>query len=412
MVDVSDASTKLHGNSVQKGLNKMSKFDRIYLSPPHMSGKEINYVKDAFDSNWIAPMGPNLTAFENRLCEIVNAPYAVALTSGTAALHLALLTNGVGPGDEVFVSDLTFCASVNPIIYLGAKPVFVDSERVSWNMDPELLEEALKMRSKQGKLPKALILVHLYGQCADMENIERICDQYGIILIEDAAEALGANYKGRPPGTFGQAGIFSFNGNKIITTSGGGMLVSEDEGIVEHVRKLSTQARDNFPYYEHSEIGYNYRMSNVIAGIGIGQLEVLEDRVAARRYNAEQYKSVLGHLPGIEMMPEASWGRHNRWLSVITIDPKKFGADRESVRLRLEAENIESRPVWKPMHMQPIYSKYESIGGDVAEFLFEYGLCLPSGSNLTDADLQRISVIIEDCYIGKTLLAKPELARL
>ncbi|MEM7128351.1 MAG: DegT/DnrJ/EryC1/StrS family aminotransferase [Chloroflexota bacterium] len=388
----------------------MSKFDRIYLSPPHMSGRELNYIQDAFDSNWIAPVGPNLTAFENEFCNMIGSSNAVALTSGTAAIHLALASIGVGRGDEVIVSDLTFCASVNPIIYLGAKPIFVDSELVSWNMAPELLENVLKFRAKQGNIPKALVLVHLYGQCADLDTIQGICEHYGVILIEDAAEALGADYKGRSPGTLGTAGIFSFNGNKIITTSGGGMLVSEDKDLVDHARKLSTQARDNFPYYEHSEIGYNYRMSNVLAGIGRGQLEVLEERVLARRHNTDYYVKALNHLPGIKFMPEAPWGRHNRWLTVITIDPKEFGVNREFVRLRLDGENIESRPVWKPMHMQPVYAEYEFVDGDVAELLFKRGLCLPSGSNLTTDDLDRIVSTIKACHNETISLAKPELA--
>ena len=367
---------------------------RIYLSPPHMSGREQQFIQEAFDTNWIAPLGPNVDAFEQEFCEATGAGHALALSAGTAALHLALHLAGVGPGDEVLVSTLTFSASVNPILYLGGYPTFIDSERASWNMDPDLLCQTLKARAAAGRLPKAVILVHLYGQSADIDPILEICDHYQIPLIEDAAESLGATYKGRAPGTFGQAGIFSFNGNKIITTSGGGMLVSDDEAYIAHARKLSTQARDPAPHYQHSEIGYNYRMSNVLAGIGRGQLQVLPQRVEARRRNFDHYRRALGDLPGIDFMPEAPWGQSNRWLTVLTINPHQFGAGRETVRLALEEENIESRPVWKPMHLQPIFAGYESAGGAVAEDLFEHGLCLPSGSNLSDADLDRVVSVV------------------
>lgn len=370
---------------------------RIFLSSPHMSGLEQPYVDEAFRTNWIAPLGPNVDAFEKEFAQAVGAPHAIALGSGTAALHLALLLSGVGVGDEVFVSTLTFAASVNPIIYLGATPVFIDSDRGSWNMDAALLAEALHVRAKVGRLPKAVVLVHLYGQSADIESIIETCQQYGIPLIEDAAEALGATYKGRTPGTFGYAGAYSFNGNKIITTSGGGMLVLHDEIAALHARKLATQARDPAPHYQHSEIGYNYRLSNVLAGIGRGQLSVLTDRVAARRRNFEFYRERLSDLPGLEFMPEAPWGQHSRWLTCLTIDAAKFGTDREGVRLCLESHNIESRPVWKPMHLQPVFQAYQSVGGDVAQDLFERGLCLPSGSNLTSADLERVVMAIRAC---------------
>jgi pyridoxal phosphate-dependent aminotransferase EpsN len=364
--------------------------NRIYLSSPHMSGLELAFVQEAFATNWIAPLGPNVDAFEQEFAEAVGTAHAAALSSGTAALHLALILAGVNAGDEVVVSTLTFSASVNPIVYLGGCPLFIDSERTSWNMDPLLLAETLARKARQGRLPKAVILVHLYGQSADITPILDACNRYEIPLIEDAAEALGATYHGRAPGSFGKAGIFSFNGNKIITTSGGGMLVSNDADLIAHARKLATQARDPAPHYQHSEIGYNYRMSNILAGIGRGQLQVLEDRVQARRCHFDAYKTALNDLPGVDFMPEASWGRHSRWLTVITIDPERFGADREQVRLALEVENIESRPVWKPMHLQPVFSSAECVGGDVAESFFEYGLCLPSGSNMTPPDRQRV----------------------
>lgn len=363
---------------------------RLYLSSPHMGTFERGFVDDAFASNWIAPLGPHVDAFQSEFARCVGAPHALALSSGTAALHLALQLLGVSPGDEVLVSTLTFSASVNPIRYLGASPVFIDSERTSWNMDPALLSEELEARARRGRLPRAVVVVHLYGQSADLDPILAACDRYGVPLVEDAAEALGSTYKGRVPGTLGRAGIYSFNGNKIITTSGGGMLVSPDEGLVQHALKLATQAREPAPHYEHTEIGYNYRLSNVLAAIGRGQLRVLEDRVSARRRNYEFYVRALAGVPGITFMPEAPWGRHTRWLTTLTIDPAEFGADRESVRVALERENIEARPVWKPMHLQPVFAKFERRGGRVAEELFQDGLCLPSGSNLTPDDLARV----------------------
>ena len=368
---------------------------RIHLSVPHMGGLEEQYVREVFESNWIAPLGPQVEGFEREFREIVNAPYSVALSTGTAALHLALQLVGVGRGDEVLVSTLTFAASVNPIIYLGARPVFIDSERASWNLDAELVERALETRRRVGALPKAVVVVHLYGQSADLDPLVALCDDYDVPLIEDAAEALGASYRGQAPGTFGKAGVYSFNGNKVITTSGGGMLVSEDEELVRHALKLATQAREPVPHYEHEEIGYNYRMSNVLAAIGRGQLRVLEDHVQARRRNFDFYHGRLAELPGIEFMPEASWGRHSRWLSTLTIDPFEFGADREVVRQALEAENIEARPVWKPMHRQPVFADYEVLEGKVADDLFERGLCLPSTSSLEQEDLERVVEAIE-----------------
>lgn len=367
---------------------------RLHLSPPHMSGRELGLIGEAFETNWIAPLGPHVDAFEQEFCQAVGTSHAAALVSGTAAMHLALLLAGVGREDEVLVSTLTFSASVNPVGYLGGRPTFVDSERASWNMDPALLAEAVHVRAKAGRLPKAIILVHLYGQSADIDPILATCEQHGVTLIEDAAEALGATYKGRAPGTFGKVGIFSFNGNKIITTSGGGMLVSEDGALVAHARKLATQARDPAPHYEHSEIGYNYRLSNVLAGIGRAQLGVLNSRVEARRRIFEYYLKTLDDLPGLSFMPEAPWGRHTRWLTCLTINPEEFGVDREAVRLALEKENIESRPVWKPMHLQPVFAGCEVIGGTVSEELFERGLCLPSGSSMMESDQQRVVKVI------------------
>ena len=369
----------------------------ILLSTPHMGSRELQFVTEAFETNWIAPIGPHVDAFEREFCQKVGSSHATAVTSGTAALHLALKLVGVGAGDDVFCSSLTFSASANPIVYEGAKPVFIDSDRQSWNMDAKLLEAALEQRARAGKLPKALILVHLYGQSADIDPILAACEHYGVPIIEDAAEALGATYKGRSPGTFGKVGIFSFNGNKIITTSGGGMLVSEDASITSKAKFLATQARDAAPHYQHSEIGYNYRMSNVLAGIGRGQLLVLNDRVAARRRNCAVYQQALANIPGIEFMPEAPWGSATRWLTCLTIDPTAFGVDREHVRLALAEAQIEARPVWKPLHLQPIFQNYDRVGGEVAEDLFDRGLCLPSGSNLSDEDLHRVIDAIVKC---------------
>jgi dTDP-4-amino-4,6-dideoxygalactose transaminase len=374
----------------------------IFLSSPHMGDSELSFVQEAFSTNWIAPVGPHVDAFEQEFCESVGCDHAGAFSSGTAALHLALQLAGVEAGDEVFCSTLTFVATANPIAYLGAKPVFIDSDRTSWNMDPQLLIEALDQRAKQGNLPKAVVLVHLYGQSADIDPILQACNRYEVPLIEDAAEALGATYKDRTPGTFGLMGIYSFNGNKIITTSGGGMLVSDDSALIAKAKFLSTQARDPAPHYQHSEIGYNYRLSNVLAGIGRGQLRVLADRVNARRRNFEMYQSALSDLPGVEFMPEADYGRSTRWLSCLTINPAKFGCDREQVRLALADQQIESRPVWKPLHSQPIFANCEVIGGQVAENLFENGLCLPSGSNLTESDVNRVIDAIRSVRSGQT----------
>jgi pyridoxal phosphate-dependent aminotransferase EpsN len=371
---------------------------RIYLSPPHMSGREEALVAEAFASNWIAPLGPFVARFEREFADAVGAKHALALSSGTAALHLALMEAGVRPDDEVLVSTLTFAATVNPIVYLGARPVFIDSEPSSWNMDPQLLAEEMERRARAGTLPRAVVVVHLYGQSADMDTIMRICDAYGVPVIEDAAEALGASCRGRAPGTFGASGVYSFNGNKIITTSGGGMLVSDNGDLIHHARKIATQARDAGPHYQHSEIGYNYRLSNLLAAVGVAQMEVLEERVAARRRNFAYYESALGGLPGLSFMPEAPWGTHTRWLSCITVDPAEFGVDREALRLELEASGIEARPLWKPMHLQPVFAEYDSVGGDFAAGLFQHGLCLPSGSSLTEGDLDEVSSCIRAVF--------------
>jgi pyridoxal phosphate-dependent aminotransferase EpsN len=363
-----------------------------------MGDRELEFVKEAFDTNWIAPVGHHIDAFERELCEVVGSSHAAAVSSGTAALHLALIIAGVERGDKVFCSTLTFTASANPIVYQGATPVFVDSDRVSWNMNPELLATELDRRAKIGKLPKAVILVHLYGQSADIDPILAACNKYEITLIEDAAEALGATYKGKSPGTFTKFGFYSFNGNKIITTSGGGMLVSDDPEIVTKAKFLATQARDRAPHYEHTHIGYNYRLSNVCAGIGRGQLQVLDDRVRQRRQNFAYYQEHLGDLPGLAFMPEAEYGTSTRWLTCITIDPDKFGCDRETIRTTLASQNIETRPVWKPMHLQPVFKDCGYIGGNVASELFDRGLCLPSGSNLTEAELARVVEAIRACH--------------
>ena len=370
----------------------------ILLSTPHMGAQELEFVKEAFETNWVAPVGPHIDAFEQEFSQVVGSKHSAALSSGTAALHLALKLVGVQPGDEVFCSTFTFIASASPITYLGAKPVFIDSDHLSWNMDPNLLADALAKRDKLGKLPKALLLVHLYGQSADLEPILEICDRYSIPLIEDAAEALGATYKNTSPGTWGRAGIFSFNGNKIITTSGGGMLVSDDQDLIDKARFLATQARDPQPHYEHTEIGFNYRLSNISAGIGRGQLLVLKERVAARRKNFEIYREALADLPGIQFMPEPNYGVSTRWLSCLTFDPQIAGIDREQVRLQLLAKQIETRPVWKPMHLQPVFADCECINNGVAEDLFQKGLCLPSGSNLSEADLARVIIEIKKVY--------------
>jgi pyridoxal phosphate-dependent aminotransferase EpsN len=356
---------------------------RILLSVPHMGGAEERYVREAFETNWLSTVGPNVDAFEAEFSRRVGLP-AVALASGTAAIHLGLRLLGVGEGDEVLCPTLTFVASVNPVVYLGARPVFLDSDRATWNLDPTVLEDALRDRARANRLPKALLVVHLFGQSADLDPILELCGRYGVAVLEDAAEALGTLYKGRPAGTVAPVGAFSFNGNKIITTTGGGMLVAHDDAWVRKARFWSTQARDPGIAYEHSEMGYNYRMSNVIAGIGRGQLEVLDDRVARRREIAFRYRDAFADLPGIELMPQAEYGFHTNWLSCFLVDPTAFGATRDELIAALDRANVEARPVWKPMHLQPLYRDAERYGGDVAADLFARGVCLPSSSNMTD----------------------------
>jgi pyridoxal phosphate-dependent aminotransferase EpsN len=372
----------------------MNTQSRIYLSPPQMSGQELELVQEAFVSNWIAPLGPHVDGFENELAAYCGVRHAAALSSGTAALHLALRLLSIERGDRVLCSSFTFIASASPIVYEGATPVFIDSDARSWNMDAQLLREELRAGAAKNQLPKAVIVVDLYGQCADYDEILAACAEYAVPVIEDAAEALGATYKSARAGDFGKCGVFSFNGNKIITTSGGGMLVSDDEEFIARARFLATQARDPAPHYQHSTAGYNYRMSNVLAAIGRGQLRALPGFIVARRRNNEYYRAALGDVPGIEFMPIADYGQPNFWLTCITVDPSRFGATREDIRLALEKENIESRPVWKPLHLQPVFAECSVRGGSVSERIFEQGLCLPSGSALLPAELERIVGVI------------------
>ncbi|MDB5872701.1 MAG: putative Glutamine--scyllo-inositol transaminase [Ramlibacter sp.] len=366
---------------------------RIWLSSPHLGEEETAFVEDAFRTNWIAPLGPHVDGFERELAAHVGVGHAAAVSSGTAAIHLALLLLGVKPGDTVFCSSLTFVGSCNPILYCGARPVFIDSDPQTWNMSPAALERALEWAKKEGRLPRCVIPVNLYGQSADMDAILPICDRYGVPVLEDAAESLGARYKGRASGSFGRIGIYSFNGNKIITTSGGGMLVADDPAVVERARKLATQAREPAPHYEHTEVGFNYRMSNVLAGIGRGQLRVLEQRVAQRRQVFETYRTELADQPQLQWMPEPQGYRSTRWLTCFTLPGRDAGLRRDLVLRALERHSIEARPVWKPMHQQPLfrgapYFAHES--GDVSAGLFEAGICLPSGSNLTPDQQARV----------------------
>ncbi len=370
----------------------------IFLSPPHMGGQELEFVKQAFESNYIAPVGPHVDAFEREFSEMVSIPHAAAVSSGTSAMHLALRLLGVGPGDEVIAPSFTFIGGVSPVIFQGAKLSFVDSEAKSWNMDPDLLAEELSFRNKQGNLPKAVISADILGQAADLDRILDICNQYHIPVVSDSAEALGATYKGRHAGKGSAFVVYSFNGNKIITTSGGGMLASDDGYLIKKAKFLSQQARDPAPHYEHTQIGYNYRMSNIVAAIGRGQLRVLHERVEKKRWICDYYRKALADMPGIEFMPETSYGRATRWLTVILITPEDFGADREAVRQALERENIESRPVWKPMHMQPVFKGCSMCGGAVCEDLFKRGLCLPSGTAMTTGDIDRVIRVIKDCH--------------
>jgi dTDP-4-amino-4,6-dideoxygalactose transaminase len=373
--------------------------NKIWLSSPHMGGSEQKYVKEAFDTNWVSPLGPNVTGFEIDLKLYLNADSNVAaLSSGTAAIHLALIILGVGLGDEVLCQSMTFSASANPIAYLGATPIFIDSESETWNMSPAYLEKAILDRISKGKKPKAIIPVHLYGMPAKMDEIMLIAQKYQIAVIEDAAEALGSRFKGQSCGTFGEMACLSFNGNKIITTSGGGALVTKEIAHSEKAVFLATQARDEAPHYEHSQIGYNYRMSNICAGIGRGQMLVLDKHVANRRSNFEFYKKTFAHISEISFLEEPKGAFSNRWLSCIIVDPKN-GVSREIIRLALLEDNIETRPLWKPMHMQPVFKDAPYYGAEVSEGLFENGLCLPSGSNLSQGELDRVVQAILNVYV-------------
>lgn len=363
---------------------------RVYLSPPHMSDAERVLLLDAFDSNWIAPLGPHVDAFEAEFAKTVGVDHAVALSSGTAALHLALRLLEVGPADTVLVSSLTFAATANAIRYVGAEPIFIDSEQKSWNIDPELLADELERAVRRDQLPKAIIVVDVNGQCADYEPIMKLARFYDVPVIEDAAEALGASYQGRPAGSFGDIGCFSFNGNKIITTSGGGMLVCNRRDWAARARYLASQARQPAAHYEHTEVGYNYRLSNLLAAIGRGQLAVLNERVESRRNVFRKYFETLSDLTGIRFMPEPPGFRSTRWLTSAVVDPHEFGSTAEEIRLALERQNIEARPVWKPMHLQPAFKDFRAVTSGVSEQLFRQGICLPSGSAMTESDQQRV----------------------
>jgi len=374
---------------------------KIWLSSPHMGGNEQEYIKDAFDTNWVAPLGPNVTGFESDLENYLGEDVSVgALSSGTAAIHLGLILLGVKPGDEVICQSMTFSASANPILYLGALPVFVDSESHTWNMDPIALEEAIKDRINKGKTPKAIIAVHLYGMPYKADVIRNVADKYGIPVLEDSAEALGSTYKGRKCGTFGDIGILSFNGNKIITTSGGGAIVSKSKEIKDKAVFLSTQARDNAPHYQHSEVGYNYRMSNICAGIGRGQMEVLDKHIGLRRDMNAFYKELFKNKSFVTVLSEPDSDYFsNHWLTAIVINENIKGLDREGLRHEFDKHNIESRPLWKPMHLQPVFEKYPFYGSNISQKLFENGLCLPSGSNLDAESKERISKVIINYFI-------------
>lgn len=372
--------------------------ERVYLSRPHMGGNEQSYISKAFEQNWIAPLGENVTEFENSIKSYINIDEALAVSSGTAAIHLALIESDVTENNYVFCTSLTFCATSNPILYQNAIPVFIDSELASWNMSPVALEKAFKEFEKKSIKPKAVIAVNLYGQSAKLDEIKSICDTYNVTLIEDAAESLGTEFQGKMSGSFGDFGIFSFNGNKIITTSGGGMLVTNNKEAKEHALFLATQARDKAIHYQHSELGYNYRLSNISAGIGRGQMEVLEQRVQKRRAIFDKYYQELSDIEGIEFQPELPNSKSNRWLTALTIDEKKAGFSANDVIGALSKKNIEARPVWKPMHLQPLYDQYEFIydGVDNAKYLFEHGICLPSGSDMETKVQEEIIQIIKN----------------
>jgi len=371
---------------------------RIYLSPPDVSPSDRAALGRAFDGGWIAPLGPEVDGFEHELAAVTGRQHGVALSSGTAALHLALVDAGIGPEDRVLVQSLTFSASANAVRYVGAEITFIDSDEATWNMDPDLLADELDRGIREGRPYRAVIPVDLYGQCADYDRIVPLCDEFEAVLIEDAAEALGATYNGRPAGSFGRAAALSFNGNKIITTSGGGALVTDSADLATHVRFLSTQARDQAPHYQHSELGFNYRLSNLLAALGRSQLADLERRVDRRRAHNAAYREALEHLPGVSFMPEGPGSRSTFWLTVLTIDPLAAGVSRDDVRLHLESLDIEARPVWKPMHLQPYYGDCRMVGGAVGERFFELGLCLPSGSTLSDDDRDRISAEVRSVF--------------
>ncbi|MEQ8156323.1 MAG: DegT/DnrJ/EryC1/StrS family aminotransferase [Clostridiaceae bacterium] len=382
---------------------RLSEFKRIYLASPHMGGMETEFIKEAFDTNFIAPVGSNVDGFEREISDLVGIKDGVALTSGTAAIHMALKYLGVGKGDTVFCSALTFIGSCNPILYLGAEPVFIDSERETWNMSPVALEKAFRDYLRRGIIPKAVVVVDLYGQSADMDRIKSICDIYGVPIVEDAAEALGTTYKGKYSGTLGTIGVYSFNGNKIITTSGGGMLVSEDEEAIKKVKFWATQAKEPERYYQHIEIGYNYRLSNVLAGIGRGQVRVLRERIRQKKNIFDTYRRELAHIQDIEFMPIADFGEPNYWLTVITLKDG-CGVKPDDVINALEAGNIESRPAWKPMNQQPVFERcryysHNSDGSMVADDIFNRGLCLPSDTKMTREDLKRISGVIKSLWL-------------
>ena len=380
----------------------MKKTNRIFLSPPHMCGSELRFIKQAFDSNYIAPAGPQVREFEEKFSAVSGFKHCAALVSGTAAMHLALRYCGVGKGDTVLCQSLTFMGGVSPVTFLDAQPVFIDSDTISWNMDMNLLESELKRRSRLGKIPKAVITADIYGQPADADTAARLCDKYGAVLISDSCEAVGAKYKNLPAGCRAKAAVYSFNGNKIITTSGGGMLASGDEVLIKKAKFWAEQAREPFPYYQHETIGYNYRLSNISAAIGLGQLTVLKKRVKQCRDIFQYYYKNLKAIDGIGFMPEPTWAKANRWLTVITLDIAKTKTTPEEVRLALEKENIESRPLWKPMHLQPVFKRCEKVGGAVSEKLFKTGLCLPSGTALTTADLKRVCVVIKKTIHNNT----------
>ena len=387
-------------------------FDRLYLSPPHLGRHEINYIQKAIEDNWVAPAGPNLAGFEADICAAVGVPYCVALTSGTAAIHLGLILLGVGPGDEVLCPSFTFVATANPIVYLGATPVFVDGEPGTWNICPERLREAILDRIAKGKKPRALILVHLYGMPAKLPEIMALAQEFDIPILEDAAEALGSEWKQQPLGGFGRVGVFSFNGNKILTTSGGGALVTYDRVLAEKARFLATQAKDEAPHYQHSELGYNYRLSNILAGIGRGQMGLLDARVKRRREIFDWYREHLTAVPGlaVALAPEPAGSRSNRWLTTILLDPADPDSPApaitpETLRQHLETRNIESRPLWKPLHLQPLFATAPMYGGTVCEDLFARGLCLPSGTAMGEVELRRVAEAVREAVaaVARTL---------